>query len=106
MIPIERLPDSWKTTATLIRGGGRDPRGNPLPTTEEPVQGGIFAPRSTAEPVDRSDLTDATAVLYMPPGATAKSTDRVRVSGRTWAVDGEISVWPLGVEVPLRKETV
>lgn len=108
---VDRFPAEWLATVTLIRGGGRDARGNPLPSTELELEGCLLAARSTSEPVDRSDLTEAKGVLYRRRTFTFLSTDRVRVpqgsllSAGVWAVDGEPSTWPAGVEVPLRKES-
>jgi hypothetical protein len=105
---IGSFPSSWKTDVTVIRGGGSDPMGNPLPTEEIPVTGCLPAPRATSDPVDRSDLTSATAVLYHE-NFDFQSTDRIRfpdtaVLRGTWAVDGEPQRWPVGIEVPLRKD--
>lgn len=103
--PLEMFPPEWLVDATLKRGGGKDKWGNPTPFVSIPLPGCLFAPRSTSDPVDRSDLTDSRAVLYAPPGTEVASTDRVEVPGHgTYAVDGEASYWPLGVEIPLRGE--
>ncbi len=110
MTVVSRFPASWKTDVTVLRGGGYDEYGNPLPVTEIPLSGCLAAPRSTADPIDRSDLTEATAVLYRDHDAEFDfhSTDKVRFPETallrgTWKVDGEPSRWPFGVEVPLRK---
>jgi len=104
--PLRGVPKSWLTDVTVIRGGGRDAKGNPLPTVELQVSRCLIAPRATADPVDRSDVTDNTAVLYRGPGFTFLSTDRVRVpDGRpmagVWAVEGRPGEWPFGTEVGL-----
>lgn len=105
---VNALPASWKTDATVIRGG-RDPYGNPLPAEEIPLEGVLAAPRSTAEPLDRTDLTEAMGVLYLDHGQFEfEPTDRIEFPDTamlrgTWAVDGEMSRWPMGDEVPLRK---
>lgn len=109
MSVLARFPSSWKTDVTVLRGGGRDPFGNPLPTEEIPVTGCLAAARSTAEPLDRTDLTEARGVLYHDD-FEFQPTDRIRFPETatlrgTWAVAGEPSRWPMGIEVPLRKDS-
>jgi hypothetical protein len=100
------LPSSWLTSVTVLRGGGRDAKGNPLPTQEITVTRCLVGPRSTADPVDRSDVTDGKAILYRGPGFTFMSTDRIvvpdgaRMAG-VWSVDGRPAEWPYGSEVGL-----
>ena len=104
---VRRFPRSWLTSVTVIRGGGRDAKGNPLPTTEITRTGVVIAPRATADPVDRSDVTSSTAVLYDGDGSFIyQSTDRIRVPAGArmagdWSVDGRPSEWPLGTEIGL-----
>lgn len=105
---LSRFPKSWRTDVTVLRGGGRDAKGNPLPVVEIPRPGVLVGARSTAEPLERSDVTDNKAVLY--DGDTAfryLSTDRVRVPSGSrmagdWSVDGRPSEWPYGSEVALK----
>lgn len=105
---VRRFPRKWRTDVVVLRGGGRDSKGNPLPVTEIPVRDCIVAPRATSEPTDRADLISSTAVLYRDPDPAFKflPKDRVRVpvaarmSGE-WAVDGLPGEWPLGDEVAL-----
>lgn len=103
---VKRFPKEWRTDVTVIRGGGRDAKGNPLPAQEIPLRNCLIAPRATAEPLDRSDVTSSTAVLYRDPGFTFLPADRVRVPtgarmAGVWAVDGRPGEWPHGVEVGL-----
>lgn len=101
---VSSFPKFWRVDVVVLRGGGRDEWGNPLPAQEVPVPDCLVAPRATTEPVDRSDLTSSKSVLYRDPGFTFYSTDRIRVpDGTVWQVEGEPQVWPLGVEVPLTK---
>lgn len=102
---LGRFPKSWKTDVVVVRSGGRDAKGNPLPTQEIPVAGCLIGLRSTADPVDRSDLVTSTAVLYHE-GFVFLSTDRIRVPvgarmAGEWSVDGRPGEWPHGVEVGL-----
>ncbi|MDN4644926.1 hypothetical protein [Arthrobacter sp. PsM3] len=103
---VRKFPKSWLTSVTVLRGGGRDAKGNPLPTTEITVTGCLIAPRATAEPVYRADVVSSTAVLYRDPGFTFLPDDRIRVPAGarmagTWSVDGRVGDWPHGVEVGL-----
>lgn len=103
---VKLFPKSWLTDVIVLRGGGRDAKGNPLPVSEIPVTGCLIAPRATADPVDRSDVIDGKAVLYRDPGFTFQSTDRIRVPrgarmAGDWSVEGRPGEWPYGSEVGL-----
>lgn len=105
--PINRLPKSWKTDAKVLRSGGNDNRGNPLPSTEIPRTGVLIGPRATSDPVDRSDVTAGLAVLYDGDTSFIYHTSDVivvpagaRMAGR-WKVAGRPGQWPYGTEVGL-----
>ena len=105
---VSRFPRKWRVDVIVLRSGGRDAKGNPLPATEIPVTDCIVAPRATSDPVDRSDVVDGKTVLYRDPDPdfTFLPTDRVRVPtgarmAGDWSVDGRPGEWPLGVEVGL-----
>ena len=103
---VSKFPAFWRTDVVVLRGGGRDDRGEPNPVTELPVAGCLIAPRSTSEPIDRADLVSADAVLYRDPEPSFVflSTDRIRTpDGVVWSVEGDPKVWPMGVEVPLKR---
>ena len=107
---VSAFPTSWRTSVTVLRGGGRDAKGNPQPPTEIPVDGCLFADKTTAEQMGFSDVVDADAAIYRDPdaGFRFESTDRVRIpdgarGAGVWSVDGRVQEWPLGVVVPLRK---
>lgn len=109
MFGIGNHPASWLTSATILRGGGRDPKGNPLPVTEVALDRCLVAGRSTEDPVDRSEVTDGKAVMYTDPGVVVLHSDRVRIPegarmAGVWAVDGRPSEWPFGVEVGLVRD--
>jgi hypothetical protein len=104
--PTKGLQKSWLTDVTVLRGGGRDAKGNPLPVVEIAVTGCVVAPRATADPVDRADIVDSSAVLYRGPGFTFMPSDRIRIAtgnrmAGEWSVDGRPSEWPFGSEVGL-----
>lgn len=110
MSVLDAFPLSWRTDVTVLRGGGRDVKGNPQPATETPVEGCLIGPRATTEPTEFSDIVDSTAVLYrsIDDGFSFLPTDRIvvpegsRMSGE-WSVDGVPSEWPMGVEVGLKR---
>ncbi|GAP53711.1 hypothetical protein AHiyo6_02760 [Arthrobacter sp. Hiyo6] len=103
---VKRFPKSWRTDVVVLRGGGRDAKGNPLPGLEIPVRDCLVGSRATADPLDHSDVASSTAVLYRDPGFTFLPADRIRVPDGArmaglWAVDGRPGEWPDGVEVGL-----
>jgi len=108
---LSMYPKSWRTDVVVLRGGGRDAKGNPLPTQEIPVKDCMIGSRATADPLDHSDVASSTAVLYRDldphdPSFKFLPADRIRVpAGKrmagTWSVDGRPGEWPLGWEVAL-----
>lgn len=119
-----RFPNS--VTVDVLRSGGRDARGNTLPEQEHPLEDCSVSPRSTSEPVDRSDTVVVGSVLRV--GGTAyrrftaahgplRSTDRIRVPdphplAGDWQVEGEpgpwespFSGWAPGTRVALTRGT-
>lgn len=105
---VRWFPKSWLVSVVVLRSGGRDAKGNPLPVVEIPLDNCLLGPRSTHDPVDRSDAVSAKPALFrdLDPNFTFLSTDRIRVPdgarmAGVWEVDGLPSEWPMGVEVPL-----
>lgn len=103
---VKRFPKSWRVDVTVLRGGGRDAKGNPLPVMEIPVKDCLIGARATADPLDRADVSSSTAVLYRDPGFTFLPSDRIRVPegarmAGTWSVDGRPGEWPGGWEIAL-----
>ena len=104
---LAAFPRSWVADVIVLRGGGRDSKGNPLPSQEIPRKGVLIGARSTSDPVDHSDVVDNKAVLY-DDDTTFKyhASDIIRVpeSSRmsgSWMVDGRPAEWPYGWEVGL-----
>ncbi|AYN59007.1 head-to-tail stopper [Arthrobacter phage Ryan] len=107
-------PTDWaaadgRVDVIVLRGGGRDSRGNPLPVQEIPRARVTVGPRSTQDPLDRSDVTSSTAVLY-DEDTTFRylPKDRIRVPegalmAGEWSVEGRPGEWPMGSEVGLTK---
>ena len=103
---VKRFPRSWRVDVVVIRGGGRDAKGNPLPAIEIAVNDCLIGARATADPLDRADISSSTAVLYRDPGFTFLPSDRIRVPegarmAGLWAVDGRPGEWPDGWEIGL-----
>ena len=105
---VGAFPASWRTDVVVLRGGGRDPRGNPLPVEEIPLADCLIGPRSTTEG-ERFMVTSTDMALYRDPDPefSFRSSDRIRVPegarmAGEWAVDGRPLEYPLGVHVPIR----
>lgn len=104
------LLDKFRFTATLISGGGRDSWGNPLPKTETPIPGCLLSPDPKSELDNLTEKSETTANLHftekisIPKNAQIRTPEGSPIAG-TWAVDGDVIYWPLGVEVRLRKES-
>lgn len=118
MNPMKWLPDSWKTDATVVRGGGRDSRGNPLPPKTYHIKRVLVGQATTNDPVDNSDKPNSRTLLYTVPDPEVtldgvpvedfrfESTDVIvipkgaRMAGR-WSVDGDPGEWPFGNHLTL-----
>lgn len=106
---VSHFPASWLTSVTVLRDGGRDPKGNPLPATEIPLDRCLIGPRSTGESVAGSSLTSSDMSIYrdLDPTFRFQPADRIRVpagalNAGEWSVDGRPKEFPLGVEVPVK----
>lgn len=104
------FPDDWYTDVIVLRGGGRDARGNPRPEEQIPVTRCLIIPSSTSEGEGFDDITDSKITLRRTekPAFTFLSTDRVRIPEGSrmagdWSVAGRPGEWPVGVEVPLER---
>lgn len=103
---VGMFPRHWLVDVTVLRGGSKDPKGNPLPPVEIPVTDCIIGPRATSDPVDHSDVVSSTAVLYRDPGFTFLPADRIRIPdgarmAGTWMIEGRPGEWPHGWEIGL-----
>lgn len=96
------------------RGGGRDPRGNPLPTAQHDIWVYTVSPRSSEEKTPRSDAPLTAAVLRGPWPLDLVSTDKVEVpqghpQAGMWAINGDVggfrsfTGWTPGCRVALEK---
>lgn len=102
--PLDSFPEEWLVEAHVERSGGRDDRGNPRHTAPHSIGKCLYAPRSSVEPVPRSDIAQSSATLYAPVGTVIESTDIITIPQGRFSVDGIANVWPNGVEIPLRSE--
>lgn len=104
------LLDRFRFTATLLTGGGKDDRGNNLPSTALPITGCLLNPQPKSELDNLSESSETLAVLYfnhrlaIPKNARIITPFESSMPG-TWAVDGDPVYWPLGTEVNLRKDS-
>ena len=95
-----------RLTVTVIRPGGRDTFGNPLPVTRHEIPGCLIAPRGSGEPGDFSNTVVTGAELFAPPGADLLAVDRVVARGVTYEVEGDVGDWgPGGKQAALTKRT-
>lgn len=107
---VQRFPPAWLTTVTVVRGGGRDARGNPRASQRIPVVDCLVRWTASGDLLDRTDVSTGAAVLYgRRPGFDFTSTDRIEIPATAlapgvWAVDGSPKLWPHSIEVALKKE--
>ena len=106
---VSQFPVEWLTSADVQRGGGTDPRGNPLPGSEHTVAPVLVTTQSTEEEA-RTDLPDTSAYVLAEPGADFAPADVVTIpeGARLWPhgrfiVNGDPGFTPLGVRVQLRR---
>lgn len=95
-------------TVTVIRPPGKDTFGDPLPGAqpEFDVEGCLFAPGSSSEYQLNANQVVTGGTVYAPPGTNVRETDRLRVRGDVYEVDGKPGVWGgVGVEIRLRLAT-
>ncbi|MCA6090949.1 hypothetical protein LE181_02010 [Streptomyces sp. SCA3-4] len=101
---------------TVLRPGApvRDVYGNDVhgPDEEHPVPGCSIAPRSGSETVGGRDTVVEHLVIFAPPAADVRPTDRLRIRGLTYTVHGPVEVYrsPLtgttaGVQITARRIT-
>lgn len=106
MRPITaRFKDSWKVTVT-VTDGGRDQWGDLLqPGGPVTITDCLFAPTSSSEGQDLSQVPDDRAKLLAPPGTHIPATATIEVPDHgTYAVDGIPDQWPLGTSVQLTRK--
>ena len=106
---VRSFPKEWLTDVVVLRSGGRDPKGNPLPVEEIAVTDCLIGARATSEPGGFSMQVSTEMALYRDPDPEFSflPSDRIRVPDGSpmageWAVDGRAMEFPLGVHVPIR----
>lgn len=106
MRPITaRFKDAWKVDVT-VTDVGRDQWGDPLePGDPVTIEDCLFAPTSSTEGQNLSQVPDDRAKLLTPPGHTIPATAAITVPGHgTYAVEGTPDRWPLGTSVQLTRK--
>lgn len=82
---------------TVLRSGGRDEHGDPLPGTEHVIDKVVVAPRAATEISDRGETIVVGLQVFPPFGSDIRATDRVRIDVPPWAgtfdVVGEPGNW-------------
>ncbi len=97
-----------KITVEVWAKGGVDKYGDPLPATlVASIPGCLFAPKRSVVTIEAMTVVDTTAAVYLPKDASyqPKSGDTIKIDGVSWTVEGDPDIWPLGIEVPVRKTT-
>lgn len=73
---------------------GQDAHGNDVTTwTETDIDNCVLAPRATFEDVQGRDMAIFGLTLYTPPGYDMQPADRIRVTGKTYEIDGPRADW-------------
>ena len=103
------FPKSWRCDLVVSRSGGRNADGDPVPASTHTIPDCVVGRRETSNPVDRDESAKTTAVAYSGPAADITNTDTVTVPAGHWmagsyVVDGDPGFWPLGTEIPLRRQ--
>lgn len=85
---------------TVLRPGGRDRHGDPIPGTSFTVVGCVISPRRASGPAEDNDLGETVIVgytLYAPYAADIRATDQVQITdpgfAGTFDVVGEPGSW-------------
>ena len=81
-----------------------DRYGDPLPPVlVASVPNCLFAPQRSVELAGAFLRVETGAAVYLPQNAAyvPQATEQVKIDGKTWKVDGDPAVWPLGIEVKL-----
>lgn len=86
-------------TVTVLRPGGRDNNGDPLPGTKHDIDDCIVYPRQSSDgrasddDDDRGESVIVGLTLLTPAGADIKATDQVRTGDHTYDVQGVPGDW-------------
>lgn len=84
-------------TVTIVRPGPptEDEYGNSVPgsPTEIDVPGAAVAPRTSTEDVQGRDQVIEGLNVWLPAGTQLRATDRMRVRGILYDIDGEAGTW-------------
>lgn len=101
-----------EVVTVLTAGTSTDPYSNTdvedwtTPTEREVVTVVPPEPRPSDEPVaDARNAVISGWTLYLPPGDPITRTDRVRVRGEDYPVQGQPADWPMGVVVQAYRTT-
>lgn len=105
-----RLP--YGVTVTRLRPPATDDYGDPLPgsTGELDIPGCVVWPRGSSETNDASNTVIVGLELLAPAGTDLVPTDKVRVRGDVYDIDGDVGEWTspftgtsAGLQVALKK---
>lgn len=82
-------------TITVIRPPAKDKFGDPVAgsAAETAVPGCAFWPRTTTELLNGQNTLIEGLDVFFPPGTDVRATDRLRITGLIYEVDGDPGVW-------------
>lgn len=99
-------------SVTISRPSGTSRYGDPLPPTDIPLTGVVFAPRYSTELSDQRSTVIIGLTMYGPYSMDVKPYDRLVRNGVTWEIEGEPGRWKnpytglkAGCEVSLKRVT-
>lgn len=78
---------------TVVSGGGRDHRGNPIPETEHGPYPATMSPvRSDSSLANRADVVSSyyRLLIHKNAAGTIKSNGAIKWRGRRWAIQGDV----------------
>lgn len=109
-----RFPKKWQIPGGVIkRGGGRDRDGNYQKPTELELGVVLIGMNASDEDIARTDLSDTLATVYGDSDLELLSSDTIewpdapampaKFFKGSWVIIGYPKVWPLGLEIHLKK---
>lgn len=107
---VQGFPDEWRTDVTVIRSGGRDSHGDPLPAQEIHLEDCLVGQWAGGVSGNASNVTSTDITLFRDPdpGFRFQSTDQIRIPegarmAGLWNVVGRPVETPLGDEVRIKE---
>lgn len=107
---VQSFPEDWRTEVTVIRTGGHDSYGDPLPAQEIQVTDCLIGQWAGGATGNASNVTEADVTLFRDPDPQFQfhSTDQIRIPDNArmaglWSIVGHPIETPLGTEVKIKE---